>query len=351
MGWVMKKKIIISFVIIFIFAFIGFKIYSDAVKIIKQPFMGNSGTITIEVNNGDSLNKVINSLYSEDKIANSYLVKWYIKKQKLNTNIKPGKYTVNQTVSLESFVNMLNEGKYNINAAKVTIPEGYNVEDIASLLEEKGVIGKEEFIKECKEYELPSYIKTDSKRKYALEGYLFPDTYEFIKGMKGKEIIDVMIKNFEKNIQDIEKKSNTVIDKQEIDKIIIKASIVEREAQHKDERATIASVINNRLEKKMKLQMDATVEYALGEHKTIYSYKDIAVESPYNTYVVEGLPIGPIGNPGKASIAAVINPDNTDYLYYVSIFDGTGKHFFTNNYKKFLEYKEQSKANLSNMNK
>lgn len=346
----MKKKIIFAIVPIIIILAIGFKIFKDAEKVIKYPFSQNKGDITVTVDEGDSLSKVINTLNKEKKIGNSYLIKWYIKKQNLSTNIKPGAYTVSKDMSTEAFLNVLNKGK-NENAIKVTIPEGYNIEAIASILEQKQIISKDEFIKSVKEYTLPSYVKDDENRKYALEGYLFPDTYAFDKEMSGKEIIDLMIKNFERVIDDLEKSNNKTLDADELDKIITMASIVEKEAEASDERPTVASVFYNRLKKPMPLQSCATIEYALGVHKTVYTYKDLEVDSPYNTYKVPALPVGPICNAGKASIEAAMNPAETTHLYFVSKFDGTKTHFFTNDYKKFQQYKKVSDENLAKMNK
>ncbi|MCM8710466.1 endolytic transglycosylase MltG [Clostridium sp. SYSU_GA19001] len=347
----MKKKIIFALVPILVTIIIGFIIYSDAAKIIRHPFADSTEPVRIKVNNGDSLNGLINKLYSEKKIGNSYLIKWYIKKQNLDTNIKPGSYVINKDVSLNDFIKILNEGKYNENAVKVTIPEGYNIEQVAALLQEKEIISKDDFIKSCKEYRLPNYVKAEEKRKYALEGYLFPDTYELVKGMNGKDIIDIMIKNFEKVLKDVEQKINRVIKTEEIDKLIIMASIVEKEAEAANERPVIASVFYNRLKIKMPMQSCATVEYALGVHKSVYTYKDLEIESPYNTYKVKELPIGPVANPGKDSIIAAAAPAQTNYIYFVSKFDGTKTHFFTKDYNEFLRYKKVSDENLAKMNK
>jgi UPF0755 protein len=330
---------------------IGYKIYSDALGIIKHPFIIEDATIELKVKSGDTLSGVINSLYENKKIGNSYLIKWYIKKQQLSTNIKPGTYNFSKDISLEELIKGLGESKYNENSVRVTIPEGYDVEHIAALLQDNGIIEKEKFIQSVKEYTPPSYIKTDSKRKYALEGFLFPDTYELIKGMKGKDIIDIMLKNFEAVLKNAQDKSNKEISDEEIDKIIILASMVERETEAVDERVVVSSVLHNRLNIKMKLQIDATVEYALGVHKTIYTYKDLEVQSPYNTYLVAGLPVGPICNPGKASIVAAMEPASTKYIYYVSKFDGSKTHFFSENYDKFLSDKKVSQTNLAKMNK
>lgn len=347
----MKKKIIFSIIILAIISAIGFKIYSDALNIIKHPFISETGTVEVTVKAGDTLTGIINTLYEDKKIGNSYLIKWYIKRLKLNTNIKPGTYTFSKDTTIEAFIKGLGEGKYNENAIRVTIPEGYTIVDIAELLQDKEVIGKEAFLQSVRQYTLPSYIKMDSTRKYTLEGYLFPDTYEFIKGMKGTEIIDKMIKNYEVVLKNIEDKANKKISSTELDKMMILASMVERETEAVGERVTVSSVLHNRLAIGMQLQIDATVEYALGIHKTIYTYDDLKVKSPYNTYIVPGLPAGPICNPGKASIEAALNPASTKYLFYVSKFDGSKTHFFSETYDKFLSDKKVSQANLAKMNK
>jgi UPF0755 protein len=349
-GGAMKKKVILSIIVLAIISTIGFKIYSDASSIIKQPFIVEGDTIEVTVKTGDSLNGVINSLYEDKKLGNAYLIKWYIKKYKLNTNIKPGTYTFSKDITIENFIKGLGEGKYNENAIRVTIPEGYDIEGIASLLQDKGIIEKEKFLQSVKEYALPGYIKADAKRKYQLEGYLFPDTYEFVKGMKGNDVINIMVKNFEKVQKEIEQKIGRTLDTNELDKLLIMASIVEREAELASERPIVASVFFNRIKINMKLQSCATVEYALGVHKTVYTLKDLEVQSPFNTYLVSGLPVGPICNPGKSSILAAAEPAKTDYLFFVSKFDGTKTHFFSKDYAEFERNKKISEKNMAKMN-
>jgi UPF0755 protein len=349
----MKKKVIFSIIVMGIIAIIGYKIYSDALGIIKHPFITEDTTIALTVKSGDTLTGVINSLYENKKIGNSYLIKWYIKKQQLSTKIKPGTYNFSKDISLEKFIKGLGEGKENENSIRVTIPEGYDVEHIAALLQDKGIIEKEKFIQSVKNYTLPSYIKTDAKRKYAMEGYLFPDTYEFTKGMSGTDIVTILVKNFEKVQNEIEKKIGKTFDSAQLDKLIIMASLVEREAELASERPIVASVFFNRIKINMKLQSCATVEYALGVHKTVYTFKDLETQSPYNTYLnsVPGLPIGPICNPGKDSILAAAAPAQTDYLFFVSKFDGTKTHFFSKSDVEFEKNKKISEANMAKMNK
>lgn len=347
----MKKVFTIIIIILAIFGSIAFVLYKDAARLVKHPFTVSTDKVEVRVASGDSLNSVIERLYSEKKIDSSFLVKWYIKNKKLASNIKPGTYNLPSDASIETLVKALGENKFNENAIKVTIPEGYDIDHIASLLQAKGLISKEDFIKSCQEYSLPSYIKKDSKRKYALEGYLFPDTYEIIKGTPGNQIIDVMLKDFNYVIGKIKTDENQKIIDTDLDKILIMASIVERETELPEERPIVASVFYNRLKINMKLQSCATLEYALGVHKTIYSDKDTTTVSPYNTYYVNGMPVGPICNPGKASILAALEPASTKHLYFVARMDGSKSHFFSDTENQFYKDKKTSENNYAKLGK
>ncbi|GAA0734578.1 endolytic transglycosylase MltG [Clostridium oceanicum] len=222
----------------------------------------------------------------------------------------------------------------------VTIPEGYNIEEIASKLESLNIINKKEFLHSVDIYKAPSYIKKDNKRKHQLEGFLFPDTYKFMKGEKGEDIIKTMLNRFEEVRKEIEDKNKIKIENKDIDKIMTMASVVEKEARVDSERGKVASVFYNRLNKNIKLESCATVIYALGYHKDKLLYKDLKVDSLYNTYLQKGMPVGPISNPGRKSIEAAVKPDKTNYLYFVSKNDGT--HFFTNDYNEFLKMKKKT---------
>lgn len=336
----MKRK---SFLKTFLFCLVILIILAGSasylkVSIARHPLKSQDSKIQFTVNSGEDLNNVIENLKKQNSMRNVYFVKAYIKKNNIKQDVKPGQYSFSENISLEQLIRYLNKGIKDDQPVKVVIPEGYDLEHIAALLEKKGIINKVDFIKSCKEYNIPDFIKNDPKRKYALEGYLFPDTYEFLKGTEGKEIIDVMLKRFSKVINNIQIETGKNINNQDLDKIITMASIIEKEVDRQDERGKAASVFYNRLKKGMKLQSCATVLYALGVHKDKLYYNDLKVNSPYNTYIVNGLPIGPISNPGKECIKAAINPDNTNYLFFVSKNDGT--HFFTDNEKKFLEVKK-----------
>ncbi|PRR77017.1 putative aminodeoxychorismate lyase [Clostridium liquoris] len=333
-----KKIFIGSLILITLSVLICGYLYYRAV--VNHPFKAKGEEVEFIVNNGDSLYKVLNSIKEKNEIKNLSLIKAYIKRNNLDTNIKPGDYEIKSDITLKELISDLNKGIYNKNLVRVTIPEGYDIEKIAALLEEKNIIKKEEFLQSCKEYPLPHYVKNTEYRKYNLEGYLFPDTYELSKGMKGKDIIGIMLNRFNRSINELRNKYS--IDESKIDTIITVASMVEREAERNGERGKVSSVFYNRMKKGMKMESCATVLYALGKHKDKLYYNDLKTQSPYNTYIIKGLPPGPICSPGMSSIEAAINPDKTNYLYFVSYNDGT--HFFTNNYSEFLKVKKATQG-------
>ena len=330
------KKILIIIVIVLVVGAVGFEFYYN--RLVNHPFKLTVDSVELEVQEGQSLNDVLKKLSKQNIIGNTYLIKYYVKSNDLDTNIKKGRYLIEKNMTLDTFLSNLSLGKVTAGLNKVTIPEGYNIEEIAASLEKSQVISKEEFLKAVKEYNAPSYIKKNSERKYQLEGFLFPDTYEFEKDISGEEIIERMLLRFEEVISEIEQATGKKIDKNNLDDIVTMASIVEKEAERDDERGKVASVFYNRIEQHTKFQSCATVLYALGYHKAEVSNEDIKVNSPYNTYKVDGLPIGPIACPGKASLNAAINPEKTNYLFFISNDDGT--HTFTDNDKEFMRLKE-----------
>lgn len=329
-----KNKVIINISIVIIIFLVLFAYISNS---LNHPFRVNSNK-EFEIKSGDTLYGVVSRLDSQGLVKNSKLIKAYIKYKKAPGNIRPGLYTLSNNLSIDKFINNINNGVFDKNTVFITIPEGYNLSQIAELLDKKGITTKDNFIRASSDYKLPDYIKNDNNRKYKLEGYLFPDTYQLKKNMPGKEIIDLMLSHFNRQFSNLLKKDNISLDKSRYDNIITMASIVEGEAEKDTERSTIASVFYNRLNKNMKLQSCATVEYALGYHKDKLYDKDLEIKSNYNTYYVNGLPEGPICNPGLKSIEAALKPSNTNYIYFVS--NNNGTHFFTEDYKKFEEVKK-----------
>ncbi|MFA6939714.1 MAG: endolytic transglycosylase MltG [Clostridiaceae bacterium] len=328
------KKLIISFSLIILIILCSF-IYCKGV--INKPLKGNN-TSEILVNNGDNFYNVLDRLDKDGIIKNKFVIKLYLKFKNVKANIKPDKYKVSDDITLVELIEVLNTGKGNLNTVKITIPEGYETADIAALLDSKGVISKGNFLKSIAAYPLKPYMKSGNKIKYKLEGYLFPATYQIKNGSTGKEIIDMMVSRFEKVMSDIQKNKNIKLTDKKIGDIITLASIVEKEGITDDDRVKVAEVFNQRLKINMKLQSDVTVLYALGVHKDVVYYKDLEVDSPYNTYKINGLPAGPVCNPGRHAIEASINPKETKNIYFIII--KNGPHLFTSNYNEFLKVKD-----------
>lgn len=327
----MKKKRFIKIIPIIIIAFITALILYR--NIIEHPLKLNED-IVININEGDSFYSIINNLKEEDKIKGISFIKLYIKLLNKNIEVKTGEYLINKDSSINDIIETLSKGEA-LNLVDITIPEGYTVDDIGSILEDEGICSKEDFILAVNEYELPEYIKVNSEKRYNLEGYLFPDTYKVKIGETPKEIISKMLLRFEEVFNNIEKELNIEVNNEDIEKIITIASIIEKEARIDSERDLISSVIYNRLNSDMMLQIDATVIYALGEHVDKVYYKHLEVDSPYNTYKNYGLPVGPISNPGVESIKAALNPEKTNYLFYVLKDDNS--HYFTEDENDFME--------------
>ena len=220
-------------------------------------------------------------------------------------NLKSGKYNLENVYSTFDIISLLEKGTIP-EQIKVTIPEGFTVVDIAGKLYKNGIINdKESFIKKA----LP------------FEGYLFPDTYFFLKGESTEEIIKTMKSRFNEVLPHdfAEKAKQKGLTEKEA---LILASIVEKEAKLDKDRPLVASVFLNRLKVNMPLQSDATINYVLKDKKLWLSEKDLAIDSPYNTYKYQGLPPGPICNPGLKSLIAVVNAPETDYYYFLSKPDG-----------------------------
>lgn len=223
----------------------------------------------------------------------------------------------------------------------VMFPEGYSIDMMAKRLEEQKVFTAKEFlaaVKAVDQYENSWIKEIPVKRgmKYQLEGYLYPDTYNIYKSSEPKELIQKMLDNFETKYNEVKKGYKG---KRSMQELITMASMIEREAKVEKERPKIAGVIENRLAKKMKLQIDPTVLYTttdgLYDAKKVY-YKDLKTKSPYNTYVNQGLPLGPICNPAMSAVSAAMHPTKHEYLYYRTDNTEKGTHVFT---KTFNEHK------------
>ena len=302
----------------------------------KTKTIKNDVVITIEQNSGAK--KIASILKENGLIKSKFFFLWHVKSKGAATQLKPGQYKFSAgKVTFDSILEVLLKGEQE-EQVTVTIPEGYTVEQIADLFERKGLTTKDAFLEYATNLEIPyDYIEKGEDYRQ-LEGFLFPDTYQIATSWNEEKIINKLLDEFDKNwTEEYRKRAEEL--KLSAKEVITIASLIEREAKVDSERAKISSVIHNRLKKKMLLQIDATVQYLLPEQKERLLYKDLEVDSPYNTYKYSGLPPTAIAAPGKASIEAALYPEETDYYYYRAKASGNGEHWFTKTLDEHNSYK------------
>ena len=335
-----KKGSILKYILLFIVFFAIF-LANNYYKQAIGPMDSNGQEIALEIPSGSSTDKIANLLVEKGLIKNATIFKFHTKALKADGKLKAGTFDLNTNMELDTIIKNLTVSQKSTNTARFTIPEGYELNQIADKLADEKIVDKDRFL------ELTS-DKANFQDKYEfltllddgqnLEGFLFPSTYEIFNDAKEEVVIEKMLSEFQKIYEKdiVEKIDETNLS---LNEIVTFASIVEREARVDKERPIMAGVIYNRLDIDMKLQVDASVQYALGERKERLLYKDLEIDSPYNTYLYKGLPPGPISSPGESSIIATLNPDDVEYLFYVLKDDNTGEHTFTKTYNEHLQAK------------
>jgi UPF0755 protein len=293
-----------------------------------SPMGGDDTPILIVVPKGATAADVGKKLKAAGLIRSVYGFTFVARATSEANNIKPGAYRFTKDMSLRHMLNTMVNG--DVSAVWVTIPEGFTIHQIAARLADKGVLNTQQFLSlvNTGAAEFRDVLNIPSE---GLEGYLFPDTYLFPLDAEPRETIEQMLKNlrsrvvepFSSEIAKAAGSNSPAARAEELHRVLTVASMIEREARVPSDRPLISAVIWNRLQRGMKLDIDATVLYALGEHRRRLYYRDLAVESPYNTYLHAGLPPGPISCPGVESIKAALHPAKVDYLYYVARPDGS----------------------------
>ncbi|PTX58445.1 UPF0755 protein [Melghirimyces profundicolus] len=300
--------------------------------------------VQVEIKSGVSTAEIGRMLKEENLIRNDWFFSTYAWITGNSRGLKAGVYEIPPEMDVNGILETITRGRQNTVA--VTIPEGYTVEQIGARLENKTRITRDEFIKAVDQgnydYRFLQNLPEEPKRRHRLEGYLFPSTYNIPKGAEAKDVVNMMLGQFERKLKEHKVLSDLRQKNLTLDTWVIVASIVEREGKVDKEFPKIAGVIYNRLNKNMRLQVDATVQYARGAQKSRLSYDDLEVESAYNTYKNDGLPPGAISNPGEEALLAALNPDKHPYLYYVTKKDGTGEHYFAETFKEHRMFKEKS---------
>lgn len=294
------------------------------------------------IERGASTNEIVNNLVKQGLVKNETIFRLLSKVNGYDGTYKSGTHIVSKALSYDELMRVLSSAPA---TRTVTIPEGKTFSQIVNILYEKKIIkDKEQFTTiantDTFDYDI---LKGIPQRDNRLEGYLFPDTYEYDYNASDHEIIAKMLDNFNvKFKKEYRDKIASLPGGMTLDKIVTLASIIEREAKSSDDRYLISGVLYNRLTSKdktlRKLQVDATIQYIMlkktGAYKDRLLYDDLKVDDPYNSYLYEGLPPGPISCPGEAAIKAALNPADTQYLYYVAKGDESDSHAFARTFKE-----------------
>ena len=287
-------------------------------------------SITVDIPEGAGASVVADLFYDNGVVKYPYVFRLYSKLGGYDGEYKPGIITIESGMSYNDILDTLIISERN--TVKVVIPEGYTIKQIAELLSNEGLCGTDEFMSALDpalyDYE---FLRNLPQRSLALEGYLFPATYEFVPGQSAQDIIKLMLDAFSEAVKP-EYYTKAAQMNMTLDEIITMASIIERETNADTERAKVAGVFYNRIENDQKLESCATVQYILGENKPVLSVADTKIDSPYNTYLHRGLPIGPICSPGEECIKAALYPEKTDAFYFV--LGANGEHIFSKTYEE-----------------
>lgn len=326
----------------FIIATVGWRWANDVLALNKTPT-----TASVTVEEGDSIGDIADQLKDKGLIRYKYLFQLFAGITGKAEKITAGSYELSTEMDYSALLNNIGSTSAYRETVTVTIPEGYTVEEVFQLMDDKGVCDYDSLMDSAKtdqfNYDFLADVKAEGAER--LEGYLFPDTYEFYKGTTAKSAISKMLYNFSTRFDEKMEAEMQLLGYSK-NEIIIIASIIEKETDGSDQK-DIASVLYNRLKNpKSYLQVDSTIQYLLEERKETLTQADLDIDSPYNTYLYPGLPVGAICNPGLTAIEAALDPHDTNYYYFMLGNDGQ-THFFESEYS-FQSYKAEQAAAKAN---
>lgn len=315
------RTILISAAAVFICA--GTWVVIDMHRFINSPANATDNQATFSIRSGETFNELAARLKSKGIIASTTRFRLYGRMTRNDRQLKAGEYRLSATMTPAQILDMLVQGRSIL--YRLTIPEGYTIDQIAQEIARQGFGTAEEIQTLATD---PLVAQAYVKEAQTLEGYLFPDTYYFPKDVEPRKIIAKMVERFNAQFQPVWKQRAKELNFS-VHQIVTLASIIEKETGAPSERPIIASVFHNRLKKKMRLESDPTVIYGIPNFDGNIKRHHLQTRTPYNTYKIRGLPPGPIANPGSASIEAALYPYQTDFLYFVAKKDGT--HQFSSN--------------------
>ena len=336
----MKKIIIALLCVVVLAAVVVFMFLGSLGKALDAD---NTQTVSLTIKSGSGTGTIAQVLVDNGVIDNVNEFKLWSRMKGYDSQYKAGTYTLSPSMDYQTIADIIVGGK--VTTRNFTIPEGYTIYQTAQALADQGLGDYEKFVEliEAGDFDY-EFLDGAQNNKNKLEGFLMPNTYTIDEGMSEEQILKVMLNQFNEDAYDAylyyqNTEADSPANKYTMSEIVVIASIIERECKVDEERPLVASVIYNRLNKGMALQMCSTVQYVLGKQKEVLTIADTQIDSPYNTYVNPGLPPGPIASPGMAAIKAALEPADTDYLYFVvsEKLDGTSN--FSATYDKFLKDK------------
>ena len=283
----------------------------------NQPIGGATQPLLVEIPPGTPFTHVSHILGQNHLIGSEWFFTFLGRVQRVDRNIIPGEYELHAGMHPTELLSKLVKGE--VYQYALTIPEGYNVAQIAELLDQKRLALKQDIFRLSRD---PAFIQSLNVQALTLEGYLFPDTYHFSRFTPPESIIRTFVNRFH-DVMTPEFKDRATVMGMTVQEVLTLASVVEKETGLAAERPLVSGVFHNRLRRGIPLQSDPTVIYALESFDGNIRKADLSVESSYNTYKVRGLPPGPIANPGLAAIRAALYPTQTDFVYFVARKDGS----------------------------
>ena len=350
----MIKRLVILLVILLVIGLVAAAAANYYYLSLLEPVdpTASEDNVVVEIPSGAGTEVIAEILEREGLIQDSIAFRYYARSNNLGHTFMAGTYQLSPAMDVEQIANKLQSGEVYAETTWFTIPEGYTLEQMSVRLEDEGLVDSTKFLElagnptESILDALPQLRSVDDTEvDYLLEGYLYPDTYEIYSNADEEEIIKLMLTRMNRVI-DYESKARAEELELNIHEVLTIASLIEREAAVAHERERISGVIHNRLEIGQLLQIDATIQYILGETKEFLTYADLEIPSPYNTYQHPGLPPGPIAAPGQPSIEAALYPEDTDYFYYNYKYDDTGEHYFSETFEEHLENVRRAEENL-----
>jgi len=314
------KKLIFFLLSFIVFSFLSFFFLWQEIYLAKNPYDKETKIFTIE--KGQGLKEISANLEKEGIIKSDFVFNLYAFFSKKSTKLQAGKYQLSPSMTIPEIVEKFVKGE--VIKEKITIVEGWNLNDIEKALKEKfkiQIVKLKLPVKDLPEFKEKFDFLNDLPTSATLEGFLFPDTYQFSFNVSERDILEEMLLNFDKKLnsqlrEEIKRQKKTIFE------IITMASLIEKEVRTMEDKKLVSGILWKRLKIGMPLQADATITYLTGKKTTEISIEETKIDSPYNTYKYFGLPPGPICNPGLDSILAAIYPQESDYLFYLSTPEG-----------------------------